>query len=323
MLYSLCYPLMWMLAYGHQKYHWCLVVTKRRPKLLLQTVVRPESHYHRQCNWLKRVDIELLSWFSLSLAARYTLRLFERPTRMPCLSQDLAFEAQSVFDELTFSGHKVRVYRHEPECPNGQTLLLLHGWEGRSVMFRPLLTKLLSHGYRLILPDLLAHGHSEGSRCSFYELSSLILELDRRYGSFDAAIGHSFGGTALAIALDQGLTLKKMVTIGSPNGFGNMIDAYIDYFHYPSSLKAQLKHLYTRQQGKNPDDIGPPLWGRLNLPTLICHDSNDVVIKIQEAHDMHASFPNSQLCITSGRGHRGVLRDHQLHNAVLGFLSAA
>ncbi|MEX2940338.1 alpha/beta fold hydrolase [Serratia fonticola] len=320
MLYSLFYPLMTLLAYGHQKYHWCLVVTKRRPKLLLQTVIRPESHYHRQCTWLKKTDIELLSRFSVALAARYTLRLFERPTRMPCLSQDLAFEEQSPFDEFCFLGLKVRVYRHEPEVSNGKTLLLLHGWEGRSVMFRPLIAKLLHQGYRLILPDLLAHGHSEGSRCSFYELSSFILELDRKYGSFEAAIGHSFGGTALAIALEQGLELNKMVTIGSPNGFGNMIDAYIDYFRYPSSLKAQLKRIYTHQQGKSPDDIGPPLWGRLNLPTLICHDSNDVVINIQEAHDMHASFPNSQLCITSGMGHRGVLRDNQLHAAILSFL---
>ncbi|HHQ4528788.1 TPA: alpha/beta fold hydrolase [Aeromonas hydrophila] len=239
---------------------------------------------------------------------------------MPCLSQDLAFEQQSAFNEFLFLGQRVRVYRHEPEVHNGQTLLLLHGWEGRSVMFRPLLTKLQRQGYRLILPDLLAHGQSEGTRCSFYQLSSLILELDRRYGPFNAGIGHSFGGTALAIAMEQGLELHKLVTIGSPNGFGNLIDAYIDYFHYPTSLKRQLKRIYTRQQGKSPDEIGPALWSRLTLPTLICHDSDDVVINIQEARDMHASFPNSRLCITSGMGHRGVLRDSQLHTAILSFL---
>ncbi|MEZ8273218.1 alpha/beta fold hydrolase [Vibrio splendidus] len=240
------------------------------------------------------------------------------------MAQDEEFERESFMAEFKFKGYNINVFHHDPRRIgkewNGKTLLLLHGWEGRSVMFKPLIKQLTACGYRLVLPDLLAHGSSEGSRCSFYELADLIVEVDQRFGPFDTAVGHSFGGTALAIAIDQGMKIDKMITIGSPNGFGNMLNAYIDYYGYPAVLKSYLKDMYRRKNGRHPDDIGPTLWNRLTLPTLICHDSHDVVINVREAHAMHECFPNSELFISTGKGHRGVLKDTKLHQKIIEFI---
>ncbi|KUI98765.1 alpha/beta hydrolase [Vibrio sp. MEBiC08052] len=324
MLYNLAYPFMQLSALAHQRYHWCLVMMKRRPKLLLKTSVRPETHYHGLCGKLRRADTILLSRLSSGWAARYAIRMFEKPTRMPCMANDLEFEQQSQQHQLTFNKCRINVFCHEPPAsvPLQGTILLVHGWEGRSVMFRPLTEKLLDSGYRVIAPDLIAHGSSEGERCSFYDLAQLLLRINQQFGAFHAAIGHSFGGTALAMAIDAGLSTHRLIKIGSPDGLGNLLDSYIDYYRIPAVLKDKLKQVYHRRYGTHPDMIDTPLWKTLSLPTLLCHDRNDNIIDITQAQKMNAAFPNCELFLTDGWGHRGVLKDRNIHQKIIEFVQS-
>nr|PMI54084.1 hypothetical protein BCU43_17650 [Vibrio lentus] len=316
------YPILVMVAFGHQTWNYLMVILKRRPKLLLKSFIRPENHYNKVCNQLKKLDVRLLSSISHRLAACYVLKLVETPTKMPCIDKDQRFEQEHLLEVITFAGKRIAVYCHTPTATlsNDKTLLLIHGWEGRSIMFRPFIEPLTHSGFRVIMPDLPAHGASGGQRCGFRELADFITMLGRRYGPFDAAIGHSCGGIALGMALEQGLQLERLVTIGSPKGLGSMLDTFVDYYQFPVSLKEALRRLYVDKYSQNPDAIGIPLWATLQTPTLICHDRHDATIALTDALEMEASFPNSELHLTSGWGHRGVLKDPTLHAKIISYL---
>ncbi|WJV64153.1 alpha/beta fold hydrolase [Pectobacteriaceae bacterium CE70] len=318
MLYDLCYPLLKLAAVAHYRYNHCLVKLKRRPSLLLKTQITPETHYGHTCRRLRQVDITILNRISPHRAVDYAIALFEHPHRMPCKNSDLLYLQSLNKDSLVFAGQQITVYRSGPG--SHQRVLLVHGWEGHSVMFRPLAEKLVAQGYEVIAPDLLAHGNSAGERCSFYDLMQLLLMLGNHYGPFKTVIGHSFGGTAATLAKWKGLECHQLVNISSPDSFACLLDAWIDYHRVPTSLRSQLAEEYHQRYGLHPDLISTTSWKAIPVPTLICHDRDDSNIDLHQAYNMVSAFPDSQLFLTSGLGHRGILKDHALHQRIITFM---
>ena len=60
-----------------------------------------------------------------------------------------------------------------------------------------------------------AHGLSSGKSTNMIEFLETIKEVDKKYGPFDAAIGHSFGAMSLINAVADGLKVNKLVAIGA------------------------------------------------------------------------------------------------------------
>ena len=61
------------------------------------------------------------------------------------------------------------------------------------------------------------------------------------------------------------------------------------------------------------------LLNRIHLEGLIIHDKNDQVVDIASAHKLKTIWPNAQLSITKGKGHK--LRDNAIVKQVCDFIS--
>jgi hypothetical protein len=55
-----------------------------------------------------------------------------------------------------------------------------------------------------------------------------IFEIDKQYGPFEFAIGHSLGGMALLQAVKDGFTVKKMVTLGSADSIFDICKQFVN-----------------------------------------------------------------------------------------------
>ncbi|OSM96468.1 hypothetical protein AU509_11140 [Lonsdalea britannica] len=321
MLYDVFLPVLKLTAILQRRYHVFLVRCQRRPALLLKNPIVPENHYAPTCRRLRWLDLHLLRWLAPGKAACYALNLFERPHRMPCKKTDVRWLSALRQDELICAGQRVVVYRAGAESP-ARRVLLIHGWEARAVMLRPLIASLTQAGYEVIAPDLPAHGESEGERCSFSDLVAVIRQLGERYGVFCAALGHSFGGTALLHAATRGLRCQRLVILSSPESLPCVLEAYIAFHGVPVALTERIKRVYLERYGHDPDAISYTRWPRIAVPTLVCHDRDDHNIALMQAFHLLSATDAGEIYITQGSGHRGIVRDRALIQRVTDFVQA-
>ena len=84
-----------------------------------------------------------------------------------------------------------------------------HGWSGRGTHLFKIADELVKAGYSTVSFDIPAHGKSPGRTTIISEFIEPILELEKQFGPFKAAVGHSLGGiySSKGLGIDQGLIL--------------------------------------------------------------------------------------------------------------------
>ena len=111
----------------------------------------------------------------------------------------------------------IRLAYVEAGDPNGEPLLLLHGFTDSSRSFLPMVPHLAR--YRLLIPDQRGHGASDAPECCYGSSQFAYdarLFLDALGVKRAAVVGHSLGSmVAISLAADQPDRVSKIVLIGS------------------------------------------------------------------------------------------------------------
>ncbi|CRM26670.1 MULTISPECIES: alpha/beta hydrolase [Pseudomonas] len=322
MFFSVIYPLLLVVSLIHQNYLRVLVVMRLRPTLLMKARVRPTTHYVRVCRFIRLFDLYSLDMMSSYLSALYAMHLFEKTRPLPYKPAEMMLLSQCRQENLTWRHTFVKMFVYPQAEQQAEKVLLLHGWDGRSIMLRHLAQRLQAKGYTVFAPDLPAHGVSPGKGVSFYDLSRAVIDIERQCGPFSVVIGHSSGGLVGCMAALQGLRFKRMVLISSPCSFGEVLDNYVLSHKLPRHIATSMKKLYQLRYGVNPDKIGPELIAKIQQPVLILHDQADVSIDLEEAMVLNHVLGRSKLIVTEGIGHNGALRDATVFSRISSFLDA-
>ncbi|UYK98831.1 alpha/beta fold hydrolase [Pantoea stewartii] len=323
MFYSFLYPILLLLCLCHQNYLRLLVIMRLRPSLLLKAKIRPATHYSRACHLISLIDMYSLHVMSSYLSALYALHLFEKTRALPYKQGELKLLSSCTQNTLQWRNRAVKIFIYPQASSTVEKVLLLHGWDGRSIMFRHLAKHLQQQGYAVIAPDLPAHGVSKGSKVSFYDLASFVLHLEAYYGKFSIVIGHSTGGLISCMAALQGLSFKGLVLMSSPGSYGDMVDKYVSANRLPARIASSMKRIYQLRYGLHPDQICPALYQDIEKPVLILHDMQDLSISLDSAKALHKAFSRSKLITTQNKGHNGALRDAATLENISNFISGA
>jgi pimeloyl-ACP methyl ester carboxylesterase len=254
-----------------------------------------------------------------SLAARLAADLFCTPPR-PVLSERAgAFIASGRPLDVYLEGLRLGAWGWGPE--DRPTVVLFHGWGGRSSQMSSFLQPLLERGYRVVALDGPAHGGSEGRRAALPLFASALRALQARIGPFDGLIAHSMGGSSSALAMHAGLEVRRAVFIGSPqNPFGYAAMFARRMGMRPATLARMQAVLEERF------DI---VWSELSVahvgpsmrtPLLVVHDEEDAEVPFKSGEAIVAAWPGARLLATRGLGHRRVLRDPSVVRAVAAFV---
>lgn len=111
----------------------------------------------------------------------------------------------------------IRLAYVEAGDPNGDPLLLLHGFTDSSRSFSPMVPYL--SGYRLLIPDQRGHGASDAPECCYGSSQFAYdarLFLDALGVKHAAVAGHSLGSmVAISLAADHPERVSKVILIGS------------------------------------------------------------------------------------------------------------
>lgn len=254
---------------------------------------------------------------SPALAARWAEILFFRPSRAEARPSEEEFLAGGERFSFATSRGSLAAW----SWGSGPAVLLVHGWSSRAARFRVIAPALVSSGFRVIGYDHPAHGASPGKRTSLLEVSETLLEVTRQTGPLYAAVGHSLGGAAIAVALSRGLELQRAVLVAPFSASPDFVARFADMVNLPVPARDRMiQNIERRFQMRFQDLYIPLLVAKLTIPALIIHDREDLDIPFSEGEAIAKAWPGAELVEAEGVGHHAIMRDEEVAARIARFL---
>jgi pimeloyl-ACP methyl ester carboxylesterase len=203
-------------------------------------------------------------------------------------------------------------------------VLLVHGWAGSARQMRPLAEQLWNAGYEPLLLDMPAHGHSQGWQTHMPQFVQALHAAAQRYGPLHAIVAHSLGAVAAGHAVASGLPAAKLVMIACSAPPRQVLSWFGACFGLGRAGLAALQARLERLGGVRLEAFEPAwLATRLTLPLLLVHDEQDKAAPLAHAQALQRALPAAHLLLTQGLGHRRILADAGVAEAVVKHLGLA
>ncbi len=200
-------------------------------------------------------------------------------------------------------------------------VLLVHGLSGRGTQLFKIADKLLENGFMTISFDAPAHGKSEGKETLMNEFITVSMFLEKKYGTFEYAVGHSLGGMAILNSVKKGLRIKKAIIIGSGDIITDIIGVFVKKIELNQKMVVKMMHTFFKKFGEDIDNYSASIAAKsVKIPTLIIHDTKDSEVPVSCAHNIRQNTEQGELLITNGLGHTRILKDNFVVNSIIEFI---
>lgn len=271
-------------------------------------------------NFIKTIA-KTLEIVSPTLTTKFASKLFTTPIKHKTPKREIKMDLESVQKTLLIPeiNKEIVVYEYGK---SDRKVLLVHGWSGRGTQLVRIADELLKNGFQTISFDAPAHGKSKGNFSIMTEFIAAILELEKKYGSFEYIIGHSLGGMSVLNAIKQNLNVKKAVVIGSGDIIQDVINDFIAKLEINPKFGLLLKDHFEKKFGGKMDDFSAfKAAEQITIPVLVIHDTDDADVPVKAAYHIQKHLKNSELIITEGYGHRKILGNEEVVRKIISFLN--
>jgi pimeloyl-ACP methyl ester carboxylesterase len=261
--------------------------------------------------------INIIGVFFPKLSARMALFLFTKPLKGKPNEKQIDFLETAFIEELKFNNMPIMTYRW---LGNRETILLAHGWESNSARWKELITNLKKRGFGVVALDAPAHGRSGSNRFNALIYSEFIKVVSDRFQP-SIIIGHSVGGMASAFCQYKYQTthIQKMILLGAPSEYADVIKRYTDMLGYSKRVTKQLHLIIKDRFGEFPNAYSTANFLEHITPEgLIIHDKMDNIIPYNDALLIKTKYKNSTLVSTEGFGHS--LATDEVSNYIYDFI---
>ncbi len=263
---------------------------------------------------------KIIAAISPKLSVQLSAKLFTTPIKHDTPKREMEMESKSIqkLIEIPAINKKVMTYRYGK---SEKKILLSHGWSGRGTQLFKIADELVKAGYSTISFDAPAHGKSPGNTTIMSEFIETILEMEKQFGPFEAAVGHSLGGMSLLNATKNGLAIDLLVIIGSGDVVQDILDDFVAKLELKPSTSRQLRLHFEKKYDVNMDDYSAYKAAmEITIPVLVIHDKNDTEVPVTAGIHIHQHLKNGQLILTEGLGHRKILGNAEVIEKVVGFI---
>jgi len=263
---------------------------------------------------------KFISFFSAKWVTIFASKLFTRPIKHKIPKRELEMNRKSVQKLLKIPAinKNVNVYHYGT---GNKRILLVHGWSGRGTQLCKIADELLKEGYSTISFDAPAHGKSPGNSTIMVDFIASIIEIDRQFGPFEVAIGHSLGGMSVLNAIKEGLIVNRAVVIGSGDIVYDILDDFIAKLELKPEISKSLCLFFEKKYGGKMDDYSAyKAASNSTIPTLVIHDENDPEVPVKAGIHIYEHLKNGELMLTKGLGHRKIIADHQVIEKIINFI---
>jgi len=273
-----------------------------------------------------RNKLKLLAAVSPRKAAEEAFKLFCTP-----YTKRRKYKAPPVFHhakKLSFKilNEQVHGFQWLPKKANGHKVLICHGFDSYSYRFDKYIQPLLDAGFEVFAFDAPAHGISTGKTINATQYRDAILEISKRYGPMDGIMAHSFGGLAVALAVEamKDHEHKRLVLIAPATETTTAIEGFFKYVPVTEPVRKEFDKLI-EELGGNPSTwfSVSRVMKNITTPTLWIHDEEDMITPFADMkHMVDLQLRHITFKITKGLGHSNVYRDHAINQQVIAFFKS-
>ena len=258
---------------------------------------------------------------SPKLTILFAAKLFTFPIKYKIPKRELEMNSKSIqkLIQIPSISKKVVCYQYGE---SDKKILLVHGWSGRGTQLFKIADELLKQGYSTISFDAPAHGKSPGKTTIMSEFVETILEIERQFGPFEAAVGHSLGGMSLLNAVKKGLSINHLVIIGSGDIVQDILDNFIAKLKLKLIYSEHLRLHFEKKLGEEMDSYSAYRSAmEVKIPVLVIHDKNDEEVPVTAAININNHLKNGTLFLTEGLGHRRILGNSAVIEKLVQFIT--
>jgi pimeloyl-ACP methyl ester carboxylesterase len=229
---------------------------------------------------------------------------------------------------LSFPRGTAKAYRFNGG-PRGRRprYLVVHGWGSGSAYMSPLAASLAETGAEVISLDFPGHGRSPGRLLNISLAVEAISAVQARFGTFDATIGHSFGGAATIISAAgllpdvEALSTGRMVIIGAPSTMGWLFAGFGRMIGLKPAAQAAFEAEATRITGRRVDEFDAASCATgFRQPVLVLHAEDDKEVGAEHARAYAAAGTHVRVHWANGFGHRRIVSAEPVIAAIHFFL---
>ena len=263
---------------------------------------------------------KFLNFFSSNLAEKFARKLFITPMKHKIPKREFQMESESVQTKLFVPtiNKEIVVYSYGN---SNKKILLVHGWSGRGTQLVKIADAFIENGYSTISFDAPAHGKSGTKTTLMIEFIESILEVEKAYGPFEFAVGHSLGGMSILNAIKKGLQVKKAVVIGSGNSVINIVNTFVEKIGLPNKVAVIMRNSFEKKYHFDMESFSAYEAAKeVKIPILVIHDNDDDDIPVSEAHHLAENLSDKEVLITNNLGHRKILGDSTVITKIVEFL---
>lgn len=269
-----------------------------------------------------RAGFKALGPVAPALAAEFAERLFCTPPHRDLSDDEAAFLATGARFEVRTEKDVLAAWRWGTDGP---LALLLHGWGSRAARWHELTPALVADGFQVVAFDQAAHGDSSGHQASLPQFVHALESVIAQLGVSPALlVGHSLGGSALAMAMHRGAAPRRAVLLSAPSEQREYADLFARTFALPDDARAIMDNNLSERLGFTWEDLDIPTFAStFTVPALIVHDRADPDVSFSHAERLTKSWLGAALLETSGLGHGGALDDAAVLRRIRDFAAGA
>jgi pimeloyl-ACP methyl ester carboxylesterase len=208
--------------------------------------------------------------------------------------------------------------------PGPAPVLLVHGWEDDNSLWQNLIEAIDFVGRGVVAFDLPGHGYSEGATLNMDLGAAAVRAVADAMGPFDAVVTHSFGGPASVLALEGGLAIARAVLIAPPMALELSIARNVARVGAGPHVAAAIA---ARIAAQSPNGLAYYDMRRsapaMRARALFVHSIDDPETDFQNSRTLADLWPDAQLLLTDGMGHRAIAMDASIIARIVEFLEAA
>lgn len=266
------------------------------------------------------ISAKVCAFVSKNLATKFAARIFTTPIKHKVPKREFEMNSKSSQKNIHVPAinKNIVIYKYGQ---SDKKILLVHGWSGRGTQLFKIADELLQNGYSTISFDAPAHGKSEGKTTIMSEFIASILEIEKQFGPFEIAIGHSLGGMSVLNAVKDGLKVNKAIIIGSGDVVQDILDEFVLKLKLKKEFSDRLKIYFEDQYQVKMDDFSAYRAAQeINIPVLVIHDNDDPEVSVKAGIHIHENLKNGSLFLTDGLGHRKILGNQNVIKKILEFI---
>lgn len=221
------------------------------------------------------------------------------------------------------ASHNIETDEHFAESyiwkGNENIILLVHGWESNTSRWEKLLPYLQQTGSTIVAIDAPGHGLSGGKEFNVVKYASYIDAAVKKYNP-NILIGHSIGGAAcIYFHTHFENNLQKMVILGAPSEFKNLITNYVRLLSLNNRMNNLLESYFAQKFNREINSFSMAAFAKeIHIPGLIVHDVEDKVVAFDEGRKIADAWKNSTFMQTNGLGHS--LHDKEVYQEIVRFI---